>query len=133
MAYAADFRIAWMDDNQNFTITIEEVDCGAADFCDVGQPTPSLPLHGVVVRQIATHLSGAATSIDPTLSAELPLPSGGSYYANMVANGTPGTSIDNGGSAHYWAPTSILRHRSNPDAGVNNSIRTVYFCKRGWV
>jgi hypothetical protein len=85
---------------------------------------------GRILRQTCVLMSGTGTTVDPVIGIATN-PAG----ANIaLENGTAAATVDNqvAGGATFFATTGNLYHRSNPDAGTDNTIVTTYHILVGW-
>lgn len=126
---------------REWLVTIDETDCGPTDEAQIGNAIDrGVPLTGTVKRQTVVLVSGPATTVNGILG-EVPNPPANPTRV-IVQNDPTSQPIptvnDTQGIATYYDPTNsgqvwgILFHRSRPDVGATNVIRTYYHIVSGW-
>ena len=116
----------------DYEILIDETDCGASDEAIIDDER--LPRLFRVYRQISVLVSGAGATVDPILG-RITNPSGRDVFAE---NATPAATVDNVAVTPipcYNADENDpgkLYHRSRPNAGTNNVVRSSYLIRAGW-
>ncbi len=141
MAYAFTASVTQLGTNA-YLVTIDETDCSSTDEAQIGSDVlQGVPLQGQVIRQCVVLISGAATTVNGILGEVSDPPANPS---RVVCENNPAvqpilTVNDTQGKATYYDPTTdasntwgILFHRSRPDAGANNVIRTYYHILAAW-
>lgn len=125
MAYTATVTVT-RPGNGDYQITINETDCGPTSEAVI----TGVPVEGTVRRQMCILNSGTAATINPVLGTQTN-PVGTPYVA--VQNLTAAALVDTQGAATYTTPGSpTLYHRSQPNAGTDNVVQTVYHISLGW-
>ena len=124
MAYAAVVTVPRR--GSEILVEIAETDCEATSEATVTLAVNKFKIH----RQMCELDSGTGTTIDPIIG-NATNPSGA---ALLLSNGTAAQSVDNsltGGICCYDAD-GVLYHRSQPDAGTDNTVTTLYLLTVGW-
>jgi len=126
-----------------YVVVVEEVDCGPNDEAIID----GAPLVGNCVRATCVRQGGSATTVQPILGRS-PDPPGTGITRVIVEESEPVPLADTSGTATYRDATAVpagvvdargrqiqgarIYHRSRPDAGADNVIRTEYHIKAGW-
>lgn len=119
-----------------YQVTIEEDNVGAATEVEL----PNLPPVGTIRRVQSQLISGSGTGVAPILGrvtdpAAAPVTD---IVVEAVATSSAAARIDRCGSATYRGTTAsggggvTLFHRSRPNAGNDNVVRTIYHIVVGW-
>lgn len=144
MAYAAVVSVRQVGSTE-FLVQINETDCGPNDEATIDVAAaalgPGVPLVGKIRRQTVVLQAGTATTVNGILG-EVPDPPANPTRVVCENNPTvqPIPAInDTQGIATYkdatpspLGPWGRLFHRSQPDAGADNTITTFYHISSGW-
>ena len=128
MAYSFTFDVIPLGGG-SVKVVLDEIDAGATSEAEI----TGMPPVGTVVRQTSTLSSGSAATLDPILG-DATDPAGQGAAGVICENATPAATCDNEGSAAYAvapAASATLYHRSQPNTGTNNVIRTTYLVRAG--
>lgn len=127
---------------REWLVTIDEQDCGPTDEAQIGSLVDrGVPLVGTVKRQTVVKTLGSATNVNGILG-EVPDPPANPTRV-IVENDPTNQPLplinDTQGIATYFDPTpapggvwGILFHRSRPDVGADNVIRSTYHIVAQW-
>lgn len=131
MAYAKTVTIRQYNDN-DFEILIDETDCAATSEAEISDER--LPRQFRIFRQVCVLVSGTGASVDPILGRATN-PSGRDVFAE---NGTPAATVDNVAVVPIPCYNTDendpgkLYHRSRPNAGTDNVVRSSYLIRADW-
>lgn len=125
MAYAATVTVKQVGPGE-YLVRVSETDCGAADEAVI----TGLPVVGRVRRMTCQLIGGTAVSVDPVLA----MVAAGTGVDAIVGPGTPAAIVTSLSANTYATPTgdSVFYHRSQPNAGADNVIETVYNVSGRW-
>lgn len=141
MAYAFTTVVTQVGPRE-WLVTIDERDCGPTDEAQIGTLVDQgVPLVGTVKRQTVVKTLGSATNVNGILG-EVPDPPANPTRV-IVENDPTNQPLplinDTQGIATYFDPTptpggtwGILFHRSRPDVGADNVIRSTYHIVAQW-
>lgn len=143
MAYTPTTRLV-RDGPMDFRIIVEETEVSAADTTTINRNRPNgeaedvaeehrIPRKFRLLGVIATLRAGSGTEIAPSFSTSLSVspaefteilkPTAAEQPAAMSA--APVYVVLEGDAGH-------IKHQTNPDSGADNTVRTVYLCRRHW-
>lgn len=116
---------------RDWIITVDETNIsnGETTVVTIEEGKLKFPKTGRILRVQSELISGDATSITPILSE------GSAFNAtSILVEAEPGTVIDEAPpeGIPYFLESDTLYHRSNPNTGSNNAIRTRYLIREGW-
>ena len=124
MAYAASVTVTRR--GGEILVTISETEAASASEASIDLGVQKFRVH----RQICQLPSGTGTTVDPILG-NATSPSGISVILeNDTAAATADTSITGGVTG--YVSNGTLYHRSQVDAGTDNSVSTDYLIVVGW-
>lgn len=124
MAYAAVVTVTRR--GSEILVEIAETDCEATSEATVTLAVNKFKIH----RQMCELDSGTGTTIDPIIG-NAANPSG---IAVLLSNDTAAEAVDNSltGGICCFDADGVLYHRSQPDAGTDNTVTTLYLLTVGW-
>lgn len=115
---------------EDWAISVVETSVSNGETIEISPgSTEKFPKMGRVVRVQFGLLSGTATKAAPILATA------SSFYADQVVVES-GLAVEGDDSIPdgipYFLSGDALYHRSNPNAGSDNVVRTLYLIKEGW-
>ena len=124
MAYAASVTVTRR--GGEILVTISETEAASASEASIDLGVQKFRVH----RQICQLTSGTGTTVDPILG-NATSPSGISV---ILENDTAAATADNSitGGVTGYVSNGTLYHRSQVDAGTDNSVSTEYHIVVGW-
>ena len=124
MAYAASVTVTRR--GGEILVTISETEAASASEASIDLGVQKFRVH----RQICQLTSGTGTTVDPILG-NATSPSGISV---LLENDTAAATADNSitGGVTGYVSNGTLYHRSQVDAGTDNSVSTEYHIVVGW-
>lgn len=124
MAYTATVTIS-RPSSRLTVVTVTETECGSTSETELVTSAGDRPLRaGRILRVIATRSAGTAAARQPRLAIAS---AASSIQIRYQATSTAvGTTIDESPTAGPTYEGPSLYHRSQPDAGSDNSFVTVY-------
>ena len=124
MAYAASVTVTRR--GGEILVTISETEAASASEASIDLGVQKFRVH----RQICQLTSGTGTTVDPILG-NATNPSGISV---ILENDTAAATADNSitGGVTGYVSNGTLYHRSQVDAGTDNSVSTEYHIVVGW-
>lgn len=141
MPYAATVTVRLVGPG-SWLVQIDEVDCGPTDEAQIGSLVDQgLPVLGKVLRQQCVLLSGSAATVNAILGEVANPPAN---LDRIIVENNPAiqpipTVNDTQGIATYYDLTpaagtvwGIAFHRSRPDVGADNVIRSYYHVVANW-
>ena len=123
MAYAFSTSIDQL--GNQLVVTIAESDCGSTDEATIALDFS----RGRVIKQACSKTSGTATTVNPVLGTAA-APAGNTI---IIANDTaddPVANVVQGGMP--FITNGTLYHRSQPDAGADNVVESIYYIVKDW-
>lgn len=123
MAYSADVSIKSL--GSAHVVTITESECASTSEAEI----PLGFSKGRVWRQASALSAGTAATVNPVLG-NATAPAGNSIVVANVDADDPVGNIISGGMPFDCNGT--LFHRSQPNAGADNDVETIYFITKGW-
>jgi hypothetical protein len=110
-------------------VDIDESDVGVASQVTLTHAM-GIPKVGSIVRVVGEKVSGAATTVAPSLSTSTAF--GG---RDVVLEPTAAAQVDEvqtDGVPYAMEDDLILVHQATPDAGSNNVLQSRYLIREGW-
>jgi hypothetical protein len=123
MAYAFSTSIDQL--GNQLVVTIAESDCGSTD-----EATITLDFsRGRVIKQACSKTSGTAATVNPLLGTA-PNPAGNTVVVANDSAADPVANVIQGGMP--FLTNGTLVHRSQPNAGADNVIESIYYIIKDW-
>jgi len=124
MAYAASVTVTRR--GGEILVTISETEAASTSEASIDLGVQKFRVH----RQICQLTSGTGTTVDPILGNA----TGPSGISVILENDTAAATADNSvtGGVTGYVSNGTLYHRSQVDAGTDNSVSTEYHIVVGW-